>query len=152
MFSVSLMFFSLLPCPVLCSRILNFAEGFLLLSHILLLFSPFFILCSYVLTSAIMSHMLTAWQTATEAKAMTPNRRSLRGAGSKRRTQATSGAQAKKLKPNGGGRGRAKKFRDDLYDDVETVLHDGNSPLYDEEIDILVIWAQIWLQHHTYLL
>jgi hypothetical protein len=56
----------------------------------------------------------------------------LRGGGAPKRGATSPRGSAAKKKKVSGGKGRAKKSKDDVFDDSEGVLADGNSPLYDD--------------------
>jgi hypothetical protein len=56
----------------------------------------------------------------------------LRGGGPSKRPASTPRGSAAKKKKVSAGKGRAKKSKDDVFDDSETVLANGNSPLYDD--------------------
>lgn len=56
----------------------------------------------------------------------------LRGGGPPKRTAPSPRGSAAKKQKIPGGKGRAKKSKDDVFDDSEAVLADGNSPLYND--------------------
>jgi hypothetical protein len=56
-----------------------------------------------------------------------------RGGGpSSKRTAASPRGMFSKKKKISGGKGRARKSKDDVFDDSEALLANGNSPLYDD--------------------